>query len=96
MAPIEEFFRALEQIRNDICFHNLNVKIVTVGSGFAYAAAGYTHYGIEDIAIIRTLPNISIFCPADPIQLNIIFLLMVLTITLCLPTLRSINYIKKI
>ena len=66
-------FRALEQIRNDICYHNLAVKIVTVGSGFAYGTAGYTHYGIEDIAIIRTLPNITIFCPVDPTQLNFIF-----------------------
>jgi len=66
-------FRALEQIRNDICYHNLKVKIITVGSGFAYGTAGYTHYGIEDITIVRTLPNITIFCPADPIQLNCIF-----------------------
>lgn len=66
-------FRALEQIRNDICYHNLKVKIVTVGSGFSYGTAGYTHYGIEDITIVRALPNITIFCPADPIQLSFIF-----------------------
>ena len=66
-------FRALEQIRNDICYHNLPIKIVTVGSGFSYGTAGYTHFGIEDISIVRTLPNITIFCPVDPIQLNFIF-----------------------
>tara|TARA_Y100000741_G_C18192659_1_gene534214 strand:+ start:12 stop:935 length:924 start_codon:yes stop_codon:yes gene_type:complete len=66
-------FRALEQIRNDICYHGLDVKIVTVGSGFAYGTAGYSHYGIEDISIMRNLPNIKIYCPADPKQLSFLF-----------------------
>ena len=44
-------FRALEQIRYDICYHNLDVKIVTVGTGFDYGTAGYSHFGIEDISI---------------------------------------------
>ena len=66
-------FRALEQIRNDICYHNLDVKIVTVGSGFDYGTAGYSHFGIEDIAIMRSLPNLEIYCPADSNQLNFLF-----------------------
>lgn len=57
--------RPFEQIRNDICYQNLNVKIVGIGAGFAYGPAGSTHYAIEDIAILRPLPNITIISPAD-------------------------------
>jgi len=59
-------FRCLEQIRNDVCYHNANVKIVSVGAGLAYGTHGYTHYGIEDLAVMRTLPNMTILSPADP------------------------------
>ncbi len=58
--------RAFEQIRNDICLQNLNVKIVGVGAGLAYTKAGPTHHSIEDIALMRTLPNMTIIAPADP------------------------------
>lgn len=57
-------FRCLEQIRNDICYHNLNVKIASVGAGFSYGYQGYTHFAIEDIAIMRELPNMRIYSPA--------------------------------
>ena len=57
--------RALEQIRNDICYHNANVKIVSVGGGFSYGALGMSHHGTEDMAILRALPNMCVFCPAD-------------------------------
>ncbi len=60
--------RNFEQIRNDICYHNANVKIVGVGAGFSYAIYGYTHYALEDIAILRTLPNLTILAPGDPIE----------------------------
>ncbi len=60
--------RCLEQVRNDICYHNANVTIVSVGSGFAYGAHGYTHHGIEDITLMRALPNMKVFCPADAIE----------------------------
>lgn len=59
-------FRCLEQIRNDVCYHNLPVTIVSVGGGLGYGTLGYTHHGIEDIAALRSLPNISIYSPADP------------------------------
>lgn len=59
-------FRCLEQIRNDVCYHNLDVRVVSVGAGLSYGTHGYTHYGIEDIAIMRPLPNMAILCPADP------------------------------
>jgi transketolase len=61
-------FRCLEQIRNDVCYHNLPVTIVSVGAGLGYGTLGYTHHGIEDIAAMRSLPNISIYSPSDPID----------------------------
>jgi transketolase len=60
--------RCLEQIRNDVCYHEGNVKIVAVGGGFTYAAQGYTHHGIEDLAILRTLPGMTVVAPADPVE----------------------------
>ncbi len=58
--------RCLEQIRNDICYHNLDVTIVAVGAGLAYGQLGYSHHGLEDIAAMRTLPNLTLLSPADP------------------------------
>jgi transketolase len=60
--------RCFEQIRNDVCYQNLDVKIVGVGSGLAYGSLGATHHAIEDIAILRVLPNMTILSPADPIE----------------------------
>lgn len=57
--------RNFEQIRNDVCYQNANVKIVGVGTGFMYGPYGRTHHGLEDIGIMRTLPNLTIFSPAD-------------------------------
>lgn len=60
--------RCLEQIRNDVCYHNANVKIVAVGGGFAYGAQGMTHHATEDLAIMRALPNMTVVAPADPVE----------------------------
>ncbi len=60
--------RPFEQIRNDICYQNLNVKIVGVGAGFSYGTYGHTHHGLEDIGILRTLPNMTIVAPGDPVE----------------------------
>jgi transketolase len=60
--------RCLEQIRNDVCYHNLNVKIVTVGGGLTYGSLGYTHHGVEDIAVMRVLPNMTVIAPGDPVE----------------------------
>lgn len=60
--------RNFEQIRNDVCFQGLNVKIVGVGSGYSYGINSYTHYGLEDVGILRTLPGITILSPGDPIE----------------------------
>ena len=63
-------FRCLEQIRNNIAYENLNIKIISNGAGFSYGALGFTHHGIEDIAIIKSLPNITILTPTYLDQLN--------------------------
>jgi transketolase len=60
--------RCLEQIRNDCCAHNANVKIISLGSGITYSQSGYSHFAIEDLAVIGALPNITIFTPADPLE----------------------------
>ena len=55
--------RCLEQIRNDACYHNANVKIVSIGGGFSYGALGISHHATEDLAIMRSLPNITVVSP---------------------------------
>jgi transketolase len=60
--------RCLEQIRNDICYHRANVKIVTVGGGFSYGALGMSHHATEDLAIMRALPEIVVVAPGDPVE----------------------------
>ena len=60
--------RCLEQIRNDICYHNANVKIIAVGGGFAYGSAGMSHHATEDLAVMRALPNMRVFAPADRME----------------------------
>ena len=57
--------RCIEQIRNDCAYHNANVKIVCVGGGFVYGSLGMSHHATEDLAIMRALPNIHVFAPAD-------------------------------
>jgi len=60
--------RCLEQIRNDVCYHNADVKIVAVGGGLAYGALGPSHHATEDIAVMRSLPNMCVLAPGDPIE----------------------------
>ncbi|MBU1083898.1 MAG: transketolase [Candidatus Omnitrophica bacterium] len=60
--------RCLEQIRNDICYHDVNVKIVAVGGGFCYGPLGISHHATEDIAIMRSLPNMTVFAPGDVLE----------------------------
>ena len=61
-------YRAFEFIRDDICFQNLNVKIVGMGSGLAWSSLGPTHHTTEDISVLRALPNLKILSPSTPIQ----------------------------
>jgi len=58
--------RCLEQIRNDVCYHHANVKVVAVGGGFAYGSLGATHHATEDLAIMRALPAMTVVAPGDP------------------------------
>lgn len=60
--------RCIEQIRNDICYHNCHVTIMAVGGGFAYGSLGMSHHATEDIAMMRSLPNMKVFTPADAIE----------------------------
>jgi transketolase len=60
--------RCLEQIRNDICYHRANVKIVSVGTGMAYGSLGISHHATEDVAAMRALPNMVVISPNDPIE----------------------------
>ena len=61
-------FRCAEQLRNDIDYHNLPVCSCTVGSGVAYGSLGYSHHAIQDLALMRSLPNTVIATPADPVE----------------------------
>lgn len=60
--------RCLEQIRNDVCYHNADVKIVSVGGGLGYGALGISHHATEDIAVMRALPSMTVVVPGDPIE----------------------------
>lgn len=60
--------RCLEQIRNDVVYHQLPVNIIAVGGGLAYGALGMSHHAIEDIAIMRSLPGLRVFAPCDEIE----------------------------
>lgn len=63
--------RCLEQIRNDVCYHDLSVKVVSVGGGYAYGAQGYTHHGIEDLGALRLLPGMRVVAPGDPVETDL-------------------------
>ena len=61
----------VRQVRNDVCYHP-NVKIVSVGGGLAYGSAGYTHHGIEDLAVMRVMPNMTVLAPGDPVETRLL------------------------
>jgi len=60
--------RCLEQVRIDLCYHNLNVKLIGVGGGLAYGMEGITHHAVEDISIMRSLANMTVVVPGDPLE----------------------------
>jgi transketolase len=60
--------RCLEQVRNDICYHDANVKVVSVGGGFAYGSLGATHHALEDLAVMRAMPGMAVVAPGDPVE----------------------------
>jgi transketolase len=60
--------RCLEQIRNDVCYHQANVKVVSVGAGLAYGSLGYSHHAVQDLACLRSLPGMLMATPCDPLE----------------------------
>lgn len=60
--------RAFEQVRNDVCLQKMNVKLAGIGAGFVYSNLGPTHHATKDIALMRALPGMTIFSPADPLE----------------------------
>ena len=60
--------RCLEQIRNDVCYHNADVKIVSIGGGFCYGPLGMSHHATEDLAIMRAIPNLIVVAPGDTVE----------------------------
>lgn len=65
--------RCLEQIRNDVCYMNLDVTIVAIGAGFAYGSAGYSHHLVDDIGAMSAMPNMKVFSPADSRETKLAF-----------------------
>jgi transketolase len=63
--------RCLEQIRVDVCYHNVPVVIVGVGAGLSYATLGPTHHSCEDVAFLRAIPNMTVVCPGDPVEVRV-------------------------
>ncbi len=61
-------YRCYEQVRNDICYQELPVILAGIGSGLTYAPQGMTHYSVEDLGIARTLPNLAVLSPCDPVE----------------------------
>ncbi len=57
--------RCLEQLRNDACYHKANVKTVAIGGGFSYGNLGFSHHATEDLAILRSLPGMTVVAPCD-------------------------------
>lgn len=75
--------RCLEQIRNDCAYHDANVKIVCVGGGFVYGSLGMSHHATEDMAILRALPQVTVFTPGDPAEVEAVVPVMVRTPGTC-------------
>ncbi len=61
-------FRCAEQIRNDVAYHRLPVTVVAVGGGVSYGALGYSHHAVQDYALMRSMPNMTIAAPGDPLE----------------------------
>ena len=61
-------YRCYEQVRNDICYQEIPVTLIGIGSGITYAPQGMTHYSVEDITLAKTLPGLVILSPSDPIE----------------------------
>jgi transketolase len=64
-------YRVYEQIKLDIAYPNLPAIIVGTGAGLSYSNLGVTHHSLEDISIMRSLPNMNVICPGDPVEVGL-------------------------
>jgi transketolase len=60
--------RCLEQLRNDVCYHNADVTVVAIGGGLSYGQLGISHFATEDLAVMRSMPGMTVVAPSDPWQ----------------------------
>ncbi|MDR0664562.1 MAG: 1-deoxy-D-xylulose-5-phosphate synthase [Helicobacteraceae bacterium] len=67
------FLRSMEQIRIDLALQNLGVTMIGVGGGMHYGSQGPTHNATEDLSMMRSLPNVRVVCPADPVEMQALF-----------------------
>ena len=58
-------FRAADQLHTDLCYQNVNAKVIATHSGTSFGQAGSTHHAICDLAVTRAIPNLTVICPAD-------------------------------
>lgn len=65
--------RANEQVQNDVCYSNTNVKLMGLNAGICYGALGSTHHATDDVSIMRGFGNIQIFAPSDGVEAKQIF-----------------------
>ncbi len=60
--------RSADQLHTDICYQNVNAKIIATHSGTSFGQAGSTHHAICDLAVVRSMPNVTLICPADGVE----------------------------
>jgi transketolase len=61
-------YRPFEMVRDDLCYQNLPVTVVGMGSGVVYSTLGGTHHTMEDVAVASAIPNMQILSPCDPLE----------------------------
>ena len=60
--------RSADQLSTDLCYQNVNAKVIATHSGTSFGQAGSTHHAISDLAVTRSLPNLTVICPADGME----------------------------
>ena len=60
--------RAADQLSTDLCYQNVNAKVIATHSGTSFGQAGSTHHAITDLAVTRAMPNLTVICPADGME----------------------------
>ena len=60
--------RSADQLSTDLCYQNVNAKVIATHSGTSFGQAGSTHHAISDLAVTRALPNLTVICPADGME----------------------------